>query len=66
MGLNFSLYTILRNVGLDIKPLLYAPDIQQSMAFLLGLLTLTAYIIYPATKKTKQIRYLYTTTCSAQ
>ena len=52
MGLNFSLYTILRNLGLDIKPLLYAPDIQQSMAFLLGLLMLVAYIIYPATKKT--------------
>ncbi|MEM4959857.1 MAG: TRAP transporter large permease subunit, partial [Nanopusillaceae archaeon] len=53
MGLNFSLYTILKNVGIDIKPLLYAPDIQQSMAFLLGLLMLTAYIIYPATKKTR-------------
>ncbi len=53
MGLNFSLYTMLRNIGLDIKPLLYAPDIQQSMAFLLGLLMLAAYIIYPATKKTK-------------
>lgn len=52
MGLNFSLYTILKNLGLDIRPLLYAPDIQQSMAFLLGLLMLAAYIIYPATKKT--------------
>lgn len=51
MGLNFSLYTILKNSGLDIKLLLYAPDIQQSMAFLLGLLMLAAYIIYPATKK---------------
>jgi len=53
MGLNFSLYTILRRVGLDIKLLLYAPDIQQSMAFLLGLLMLAAYIVYPATKKAK-------------
>ncbi len=53
MGLNFSLYTILRRVGLDVKLLLYAPDIQQSMAFLLGLLMLAAYIVYPATKKVK-------------
>ncbi|MEM3849478.1 MAG: TRAP transporter large permease subunit, partial [Zestosphaera sp.] len=52
MGLNFSLYTILRNLGLDFRPLLYAPDIQQSMAFLLGILLLVAFIIYPIRKKT--------------
>ncbi|MEM3948739.1 MAG: hypothetical protein QXM76_04015, partial [Zestosphaera sp.] len=50
MGLNFSLYTILRNLGLDFRPLLYAPDIQQSMAFLLGILLLVAFIIYPIRK----------------
>ena len=56
VGLNFSLYTILKSLGLDIKPLLYAPDLQQSMAFLLGLLMLVAYIIYPVTKKTSEDR----------
>ncbi len=53
MGLNFSLYTMLKNVGIDLKPLLYAPDIQQSMAFLLGLLLLVSFIIYPVSKKTR-------------
>lgn len=51
MGLNFSLYTILRNLGIDFRPLLYTPDIQQSMAFLLGVLMLVAFIIYPVSRK---------------
>jgi TRAP transporter 4TM/12TM fusion protein len=51
MGLNFALYTILKNLGFDVKALLYAPDIQQSMAFLLGLLLLTAYMLYPARRR---------------
>ncbi|MEM4485336.1 MAG: TRAP transporter fused permease subunit [Sulfolobales archaeon] len=53
MGFNFSLYTILKSLGLDIRLLLYTPDIQQSMAFLLGMLMLVAYIIYPISKKIK-------------
>ncbi|MEM0351898.1 MAG: TRAP transporter fused permease subunit [Sulfolobales archaeon] len=51
MGLNFAIYTILKNVGLDLKFLLYVPDIQQSMAFVLGLAMLVAILIYPASKK---------------
>jgi len=51
MGLNFALYTLLKNIGLDIKQLLYTPDIQQSMAFLLGLLLFSSYIIYPVRKR---------------
>ncbi|MEM0486910.1 MAG: TRAP transporter fused permease subunit [Sulfolobales archaeon] len=51
MGLNFAIYTILKNVGLDLKFLLYVPDIQQSMAFVLGLAMLVAILIYPAYKK---------------
>jgi len=51
MGLNFALYTLLKNIGLDIKQLLYTPDIQQSMAFLLGLLLFSSYIIYPIRKR---------------
>ena len=53
MGLNFALYTLLKNIGLDIKQLLYTPDVQQSMAFLLGLLLLSSYIIYPVRKRVK-------------
>ncbi len=53
MGLNFSLYTVLRNVGVDFRQLLYTPDIQQSMAFLLGLLLLTSFIIYPASRRAR-------------
>ena len=41
MGLNFF-YTILKAVGVDLKFLLYTPDIQQSQALLLGLLILVA------------------------
>jgi TRAP transporter 4TM/12TM fusion protein len=55
MGLNFALYTLLKNIGLDIKQLLYTPDIQQSMAFLLGLLLFSSYIIYPVRKRVKDI-----------
>jgi len=55
MGLNFALYTLLKNIGLDVKQLLYTPDIQQSMAFLLGLLLFSSYIIYPVRKRVKDI-----------
>ena len=51
MGLNFFIYSLLRNVGIDFRPLLYAPDIQQSMAFLLGLLMMVAYIVYPVSRR---------------
>ncbi|MEM2498824.1 MAG: TRAP transporter fused permease subunit, partial [Sulfolobales archaeon] len=51
MGLNFAIYTVLKNIGLDLRFLLYVPDIQQSMAFILGLAMLVAILIYPATRK---------------
>lgn len=51
MGLNFAIYTMLKNLGLDLKFLLYVPDIQQSMALVLGLAMLVAILIYPASKK---------------
>lgn len=51
MGLNFAIYTILRNLGLDLRFLLYVPDIQQSMAFILGVTMSVAILIYPGSKK---------------
>ena len=51
MGLNFMLYTILRSLGLDLRFLLYVPDMHQSMAFLLGLVLLATFLIYPASRR---------------
>ncbi len=51
MGLNFMLYTVLRSLGLDLRFLLYVPDAHQSMALLLGLILLVAFLIYPASRR---------------
>lgn len=56
MGLNFAIYTMLKNLGLDLKFLLYVPDIQQSMALVLGLAMLVAILIYPASRKASSDR----------
>ncbi|MGC8949452.1 MAG: hypothetical protein ACP5OK_08980, partial [Thermoprotei archaeon] len=40
MGFNFILYNFLRNFGIILPFILVTPDIQQSMAFLLGLIFL--------------------------
>ncbi|MCX8185826.1 MAG: TRAP transporter fused permease subunit [Sulfolobales archaeon] len=50
MGFNFILYTIFEKLGVRIAPLLFAPDLQQSMAFLMGILLLSTYIIKPLRK----------------
>ncbi len=57
MGLNFILYTFLKNIGIDLAFLTYTPDIQQSMAFLLGLIFLSAFLIYPIRKNIKSIPF---------
>ncbi|MEM2757311.1 MAG: hypothetical protein QW596_02590, partial [Sulfolobales archaeon] len=51
MGFNFILYNILDKLGIRAFFLLYTPDLQQSMAFLMGILLLTVYIIKPMRKK---------------
>lgn len=56
MGLNFALYTILRNIGIELRFLLDTLDIQQSMAFVLGLVMAVAFLIYPAYKKVLSLR----------
>jgi TRAP transporter 4TM/12TM fusion protein len=50
MGFNFILYSMLEKVGVRIYILLYVPDLQQSMAFLLGILLMAIYIIKPIRK----------------
>jgi len=51
MGLNFVLYTVFRSLGLDLRFLLYVPDMHQSMALLLGLVLLATFLIYPASRR---------------
>jgi len=51
MGLNFVLYTVFRSLGLDLRFLLYVPDMHQSMALLLGLVLFVAFLVYPASKR---------------
>jgi len=53
MGANFVLYTLFRSVGLDLKLLLYVPDIQQSMALLLGLVVSGAILLHPPYRSQK-------------
>ncbi|MCX8208604.1 MAG: TRAP transporter fused permease subunit [Sulfolobales archaeon] len=56
MGLNFALYTIARNLGAELRFLLDVPDIQQSMALVLGLVMAVAFLIYPARRSTPPAR----------
>ncbi|MGC9068012.1 MAG: TRAP transporter permease [Thermoprotei archaeon] len=55
MGFNFILYNFLRNFGIILPFILVTPDIQQSMAFLLGLIFLSTFIIHPLRKSITQI-----------
>ncbi len=50
MGFNFVLYSMLEKIGVKILILLYAPDLQQSMAFLMGILLVAIYTIKPLRK----------------
>ncbi|PUA33421.1 MAG: hypothetical protein B7O98_03080 [Zestosphaera tikiterensis] len=59
MGLNFIVYTMLKNLGIAIPYLLYVPDIQQSMSFLLGIILLTAFLLNPLRTKNGEKIPLY-------
>ncbi len=59
MGLNFIVYSMLKNLGIVIPYLLYVPDIQQSMSFLLGIVLLTAFILNPLRGKNSEKIPLY-------
>lgn len=53
MNYNYTLYNIFGNLGIRVELLSYVPNIQQSMALVLGFVSFLAFILYPITKKVK-------------